>query len=181
MLRPRVALEVPVWAVGRYDGSLRSAVLALKEHGRRDLAPTLGRGLADALVALAQWGELPDRRRLTMIPAPTRASAARRRGGDPVTVVAESAVEILGPRAAVCRLLATAALTRDSAGLGAGARAANLAGAIELTGTPPDGLSDAAVVLVDDVLTTGATAAASIRRLARAGVSVDAVLVLAGA
>ena len=183
VLTPRVEVDAPAWALGRYDGPLRAAVLALKEHGRRDLAQTFGEGLAGALMALAQWGDLPVGRRLAVIPAPTRRSAARRRGGDPVTAVARVAVGLLGPRAAVLPLLATAGLTRDSAGLGAGARASNLAGAIEMTRPAPAAATAAGtvVVLVDDVLTTGATAAASTRRLARAGVGVDAVVVLAGA
>ncbi|MCF8609902.1 ComF family protein [Gordonia sp. HY285] len=182
-LAPRVEVDAPAWAVGRYDGPLRAAVLALKEHGRRDLAPILGDGLAAALLTLAQWGDLPSGRRLALIPAPTKASAARRRGGDPVAAVAASATGLLGPRARVLPLLATAPLARDSAGLGAGARAANLAGSIDLSRTPPAAAldDDTVVVLVDDVLTTGATAAASIRRLAAAGIVVDVVAVLAGA
>lgn len=182
-LSPRVEIDEPTWALGRYDGPLRAAVLALKEHGRRDLAPVFGHALASALMTLAQWGDLSAGRRLAVIPAPTRAAAARRRGGDPVTAVASTAVQVLGPRAAVLPLLATAGLTRDSAGLSAGARASNLAGAIDLIRTPPAAAmsADTVVVLVDDVLTTGATAAASTRRLSRAGVTVDAVVVLAGA
>ncbi|MGO3328002.1 ComF family protein [Gordonia sp. (in: high G+C Gram-positive bacteria)] len=183
VLAPRVEVDAPAWALGRYDGPIRAAVLALKEHGRRDLAQAFGEGLADALMTLAQWGDLPIGRRLAVIPAPTKRSAARRRGGDPVTAVATVAAGLLGPRTTVLPLLATANLTQDSAGLGAGARASNLAGAIELTRSPPAAATaaDTVVVLVDDVLTTGATAAASVRRLARAGVGVDTVVVLAGA
>ncbi|MBB4137633.1 ComF family protein [Gordonia humi] len=181
-LTPRVETGAPVWALGRYDGPLRASVLALKEHGRTDLAPVLGGGLADALITLARWGDLPAGRRMLLVPAPTRAAAARRRGGDPVTAMCASAVRGLGPRAAVAPLLVTAASARDSAGLGAGARAANLAGAVRLTRTPPSAAtsSDSIVVLVDDVVTTGATAAASTRLLARAGVEVAAVLAVAG-
>ena len=180
-LRPRVDPEVPAWALGRYDGPLRAAVLALKEHGRRDLVSPLGAALARGLVTLAEWGELPAAGRLLLVPAPTRTMSARRRGGDPVTAVAEEAAARLGARVAVRRLLVTAPFARDSAGLGAGARSANLAGAVTVIGRPPSVLRRAGAVVVDDVSTTGATAAASVRALRRAGVEPVAVVVVAGA
>ncbi|WP_341256991.1 ComF family protein [Gordonia malaquae] len=182
-VHPRCELDVPAWSVGRYDGPLRAAILALKEHGRRDLAPVLGDALASALIVLADWGELSGSGALVLVPAPTRAASARRRGGDPVTLTAESAVSRLGDRVHVTALLRSGHFTRDSAGLSAGARSSNLAGAVTLTGRPPRAMREGrtVTVLVDDVLTTGATAAASVRVLRRAGVHVAAVVVLASA
>jgi predicted amidophosphoribosyltransferase len=68
--------------------------------------------------------------------------------------------------------------TRDSVGLDAGQRAANLAGRVRFTprGSPPPG---AAVVLLDDVLATGATVTASMAALHRHRLTVAGVLVLA--
>lgn len=184
-LRPRVEIGAPAWALGRYRGPLQSAVVELKEHGRSDLRPVLGAALARGLVRLAEAGHVPQARRLALIPAPTRALSARRRGGDPVTAVARSAAAALGPRVGVVPLLSTSPWTRDSAGLSAGGRMANLAGAITLTRVPPSALTRAgdevASLLIDDVLTTGATAAAAVRLLRRHGIGVRAVVVLAGA
>ncbi|MFT3900767.1 MAG: ComF family protein [Gordonia sp. (in: high G+C Gram-positive bacteria)] len=177
---PRVAVPAPVWAVGPYRNPLRQAIIAAKERHRRDLVDPLGTALGGALATLARWGEIPDAARLILIPAPTRAIAARRRGGDPVEAYCRVASQRLGDGARVAPLLRTAAWVRDSAGLSAAARSANLRGAIRLRADPP-WLADAAVVLVDDVLTTGATVAESVRVLARAGVGVDAVLALAAA
>jgi predicted amidophosphoribosyltransferase len=66
---------------------------------------------------------------------------------------------------------------RDSAGLGAADRIANLSGRVRChpPGAPPRGTP---VVLVDDVVTTGATAAACVRALASAGLMTTAVLTL---
>ncbi len=68
---------------------------------------------------------------------------------------------------------------RDSAGLGPRQRRANLCGRIMPSARLPDVLftPNVEVVLIDDVLTTGATAAESIRVLAEAEVGVRAVLV----
>ncbi|KXT58703.1 phosphoribosyltransferase [Gordonia sp. QH-12] len=186
-LSPRVDPGVPVWAMARYGGPMASAVVNLKEHRRRDLAPVLGRVLADGILSLAQWGELPASDRLALVPAPTRAWAARSRGGDTVTALAREAADVLGGRVRVVPALVTAAWTRDSAGLGAGARGANLAGAVRLRRPLPSALVGAGagpavpVVVVDDVLTTGATVAQAVRRLRCSGAAVTGAVVLAGA
>jgi predicted amidophosphoribosyltransferase len=66
--------------------------------------------------------------------------------------------------------------TRDSVGLSVSDRQRNVANRITLVGTP-----GVPVVLVDDVVTTGATATESIRVLQTAGVPVLAALTLAHA
>lgn len=181
---PRVGVGVPVWALGRYRGPHRDALIAMKEHGRRDLTDPLGRALAHGMGTLARWGELSDAPTLTLVPAPTRAASARRRGGDPVTALAVTAARVLGPRVHVAPLLRTSAWTRDSAGLDARRRAQNLSGAIRVRDA---GIRvrrrarQSCVLLVDDVVTTGATAAESVRVLTGIGVSVDAMLVIAAA
>lgn len=186
VLTPRVAPPVGAWALGRYRGPMRNAILELKEHGRRDLVAPLGSALARGLVTLAAWSELPaDATDLVLVPAPTRMWSARRRGGDPVTAIATDAACRLGTRVGVAPMLRTSMWARDSAGLSARDRVDNLDHAVVVrprarrpaVSTHPR----AAVVLVDDVLTTGATASESIRVLAGIGVRVDAVLVIAGA
>ncbi|MGW9266500.1 ComF family protein [Gordonia terrae] len=178
--RPRVEPGVAVWALGRYRGPHRQAIIEIKEHDRRDLARPLGTALARGIRVLAGWGELPDADRMLLIPAPTRRMTARRRGGDPVTAVASYAAPVLGRRVRVAPLLRTAATARDSAGLDARARAQNLRGAVRLhAGGPPTRGTTA--ILVDDVLTTGATAAESVRVLSENGIDVVAVVVLAAA
>ncbi|OLT15744.1 hypothetical protein BJF78_15995 [Pseudonocardia sp. CNS-139] len=69
----------PVLAVGRYHGPLRTALLRYKERGRRDLARPLAALLGMALDEIALPGAP-----LWLVPAPSRASAARLRGGDHV-------------------------------------------------------------------------------------------------
>ena len=182
-LSPRVRVGVGVWALGRYRGPHRAAVIELKEHGRRDLAAPLGHALAAALHTLGRWGEIPSASRLRLVPAPTRPIAARRRGGDTVTAIAEHAATELGARTSVRPILTIRSGGRDSAGLDARARRRNLAHQIAVRSPPTraDRSPRTATVLVDDVLTTGATAAESVRVLAAHDVHVDLVVVIAGA
>jgi predicted amidophosphoribosyltransferase len=172
VVSPRIDPLVPVFALGRYAGARRQAILALKEHGRSDLVAPLARALAVGVHRLVAWGmvETP----LTLVPAPTRRSAARRRGGDPVTRLAAAAVAA-NPDITVVRALRMRAVVRDSVGLGTSDRERNVAGRVLLRGRRPRG----EVVIVDDIVTTGATARESVRVLNAAGVRVAAVLTIA--
>ncbi|MGD3151393.1 DNA utilization protein GntX (plasmid) [Tsukamurella tyrosinosolvens] len=176
LIRTTVPVGVPVWTLGRYDGARRRAVLQLKERGRGDLAVPLGRGLAHAVLRLRAWGEVDGP--LVLIPAPTTAWAARRRGGDVVTAVCRAAARTAEP---VCAVTVAPVLrsvgAAESVGLSASARAANVRGTVRVRGVPPAGT----VVLVDDVVTTGATLAESVAALARRGVAVAAALTFAAA
>jgi predicted amidophosphoribosyltransferase len=67
------------------------------------------------------------------------------------------------------------ALVRDSVGLGTAARERNVTGRVVLRGRPPR----SEVLIVDDIVTTGATARESVRTLRAGGVRVAAVLALA--
>ena len=174
VVNPRVDPQVPVFALGRYAGARRRAILALKERGRGDLVAPLAGALAVGVHRLLVWGmvETP----LTIVPAPTRRSAARRRGGDPVARLTRAAVAG-HPDVTVMPALRMKALARDSVGLGTSARERNIAGRVLLRGRRPG----TEVVIVDDIVTTGATAREAVRTLHAAGVRVAAVLAIAAA
>jgi predicted amidophosphoribosyltransferase len=170
---PRIDPGVPVFALGRYAGPRRQAIVALKEHGRRDLVTPLARALALGIHQLLSWGILDTP--CTVVPAPTRALAARRRGGDPVTRIAQRATE-QHPEIKVVQALRTRAMVRDSVGLTSADRERNLSGRIKITKRVGGD-----VLLVDDIITTGATAREAVRMLQKAGANVTAVLTLAQA
>ncbi|WP_019729668.1 phosphoribosyltransferase family protein, partial [Mycobacterium avium] len=98
---------------------------------------------------------------------------------DPVTRLARAAVA-RHPDIAVASVLRIRALTRDSVGLGTAERERNIAGRVVLRGRPAP-LPGADVLVVDDVVTTGATARESVRVLHAAGARVAAVLAIAAA
>lgn len=170
---PRLDPGVPVFSLGRYAGARRQAVVAMKEHGRHDLIAPLATALRAGLLHLLTWGivDVP----LTVVPAPTRRWAARRRGGDPVTGLARAASAGL-PGLTVVAALRTRALVADSVGLSSSDRQRNIAGRVK-------GVRSVVgeVLLIDDIVTTGATAAESVRVLRRGGARVVAVLALANA
>lgn len=173
VVSPRVDPGVPVFSLGRYAGPRRTGIVAVKEHGRGDLVGPLARTLALGIHRLITWGVvgLP----LTVVPAPTRRSSARRRGGDPVARIAAAATAA-HPDLAMVAALRTGGLARDSVGLSTTARERNIAGRVRLLARPAG-----EVLVVDDVLTTGATAREAVRTLVAGGVDVTAVLTLAHA
>jgi predicted amidophosphoribosyltransferase len=148
----------PTVAAGAYAGPVRSAVLAFKERGRAELGPVLGTALA--LSVAAALSGVPDRSPgapVLLVPVPPSAAGLRTRGRDHVRELTRCAVAELGSAgvpAAEARLLRRRGRVRDSAGLSAAQRRANLAGTFVPAGAVPSG---AVLVLVDDVVTSGAT------------------------
>ncbi len=181
----------PPWCAAEYAGVVRQMVLAHKERACHGLARPLGTMLATAVAAalepaLEPGPAAPDRcDRVALVPVPSHRRVVRDRGHDPLLRLTREAARSLrraGVPAAVRPLLATRARPRDQAGLDAGARAVNLTGAF----TPRPGLGEvglagpwARIVVVDDVLTTGATAREAQRALEDAGVTVHVVAVVA--
>jgi predicted amidophosphoribosyltransferase len=173
LITPRVDAGVPVLSLGRYAGVRREAIVAVKEHGRADLIAPLAAALRAGIDNLLAWGVVDAP--LTIVPAPTRRTAARRRGGDPVTRIARAAT---ASRTGfeVVQALRLRALARDSVGLSGPDRQRNIAGRIKVI-KPVTG----DVLLVDDIVTTGATAAESVRILHMGDARVAAVLAIANA
>ncbi len=173
----------PAWATAAapYDGVLRAALLAYKEQGRRDLAGSLGALLSAAVDALVEPG-----RPVLLVPVPSSRAAVRRRGYDHADRLAAAAVRALTRRPArLAPLLAVRRTVADQAGLGSVQRARNLAGALQPRRGGAVGLAaDAAahgwaVVLVDDVVTTGATLAEAARAVSAAGLVVQGAATVA--
>jgi predicted amidophosphoribosyltransferase len=164
----------PVFALAAYAGSLRRMLIQYKERNRHELTPVLGGLLARVVSAAAPGGPV------TLVPVPATAAAARRRFGDHIDRLAHDAAGVLRRRgidARVAGLLRAVPKREDSVELSAADRALAARHAFALRQRRP--AVRGAVVLVDDIITTGSTLAASTARLAAAGVRVDRVAVLA--
>lgn len=165
------------WCVAEYSGGARALLLAHKEHSRYGLARVLGRGLA-AAVAAASSGTEP----CALVPVPSRPAVVRARGHDPVLRMARVAAAGARGESVAVRLLPClrpARTVEDQAGLDAGRRLANLAGALTVARRHQPALRARSVVVVDDIITTGATAAEACRALRAAGAVVCGVAVVA--
>jgi len=138
---PPVKIALPtlrVRAVGAYDGALRRAVLALKD-GRRDVAAALGERLAALIPADA-----------IVIPVPTTAVRRRMRGFDGGVLLARIAAHCAGAHVLEALSLSAADTQRGRN------RTARLAAHGRFR-CVTDALAGARVLLLDDVVTTGAT------------------------
>jgi predicted amidophosphoribosyltransferase len=169
----------PTVAAGEYAGPVRPALIAFKERGRAELARPLGTALALAVAGVLAGLAEPPPGPVLLVPLPSSAAALRTRGRDHVRELTRRAVGELvgaGRPATEARLLRRRGRVRDSAGLSAGERRANLAGSFALR--PATVPLDAVLVLVDDVVTSGATLTEAAAVLA-AGRRPDAVPVLA--
>jgi len=173
-------------AVGPYAGPLRGVLLAYKEKGRHRLARPLGSLLAVAVAAAARQGGAAREAPLHLIPVPSTAAAARERHGDHMARLATHAVRRLrgaGWNADVRQPLR--ALPRpDSASLDVAGRATAAESSLRIKDTRIRNARRrptmrGTLIVVDDIVTTGATLAAVTGRLREANMQVTGAAVLA--
>ena len=170
---------LPVHALAAYLDPVPEIIIAQKEHGRLDLARPLGQELARAAEAAAAGADP-----LWLVPVPSTRAATVRRGQDPMLRMARVAAARLrasGRAAAVLPALTHRRKVADQAGLGRRSRAENLAGALAVRASSARLLGERPVVLVDDVVTSGATLAEAARALRAAGNAPVGAAVLAAA
>ncbi|WP_107424545.1 ComF family protein [Streptomyces lydicus] len=181
--RPEPAGLPRVWAGVPYADEARAVLLAHKERGALRLAAPLGGVLAGAVRGLRPGaGAL-------LVPVPSARRAVAGRGHDPVRRIALAAAADLrrgagngvgeGAGARVLAVLRQRRPVADQAGLSARQRLANVAGALEVRGGAGRLLRGLPVVLVDDLVTTGATLAEAARAVTAAGGRVTGAAVVA--
>jgi predicted amidophosphoribosyltransferase len=169
----------PVYAVTAYDGVAKAVLLAHKEEGRLALARPLGRALALSCLGVLTGGANRRAEGVRLVPVPSAAARVRQRGHDPLLRVARECRRSLrraGIAAALHPVLRAVRPVEDQAGLAAHARHDNLRGAFRAMARRPSG---GAVIVVDDIITTGATAVEAARALEQAGAEVLGVAVVA--
>ncbi|SDP03852.1 Predicted amidophosphoribosyltransferases [Arthrobacter sp. ok909] len=188
---------LPVVAAGAYRAELAQCLLSFKSHGQARLAGELARGLARALQAAAGPVE-----GLVLVPVPTSGAAFRRRGFSPVHLLLRRLVrgdEIPGftvadvlrktarpasgpgtPELSLRTVMNGLGRAGGQKGLGRGARSRRVRGTMRARAGPwSPVVVGRTCIVVDDVLTTGATVAEAARALRAAGALVGGAVVLA--
>ena len=156
-----------------FAGPVRAALHDLKYAGERRLAGPLGEALARRWARVGTGAEI-------LVPVPVHAERERRRGYDQAALIAEVAGERLG--LPVVRALERQRATVAQFELGRDERAANVDGAFRVRSALRAGVARTVagrwILLVDDVVTTGATLAACAFALERVGaLAVSAIAV----
>lgn len=172
---------VTPWSMADYDGAVRAMIVGHKDRGQFAFRRVLAGLLAEAVrAAVTPAGPV------VLVPAPSRPGSSRRRGYDPMGTLVRLATGRLRAEAydaTAAPLLVSSRRVVDQAGLSASERASNLAGSMSC---PSPGLARLArrraraqVVICDDVLTTGVTAAEAQRALGAVGLSALAIATVA--
>lgn len=173
---------VTPWSVADYDGAVRAMIVGHKDRGQFAFRRVLAGLLAAAVGAAVGSRDGP----VVLVPAPSRPGASRRRGHDPMGTLVRLAAGHLRAEsydASAASLLVSSRRVVDQAGLSASERATNIAGSMSC---PSPGLARLArrraraqVVICDDVLTTGVTAAEARRALGAVGLDALGVATVA--
>jgi ComF family protein len=167
---------------GIYAGTLRQAVLRVKFRGDERLGWRLGGLLMTAWDSLPQAGEVVSP---VIVAVPLHPSRRRERGFNQSELLAAGLARALRQRSdGTAPQIAKACLRRKRAtppqtGLSVAARRENLRGAFEVI--KPEQVRGRHIVLIDDVMTTGATLSGCARALKRAGAAQVMGLALARA
>lgn len=151
-------------AYGSYDGGLRELIHLLKYDRVRPAANVLGRMLAEVVAGLS--GQFQSG---LVVPVPLHSSKMRQRGFNQAEEIARAGLKILncGGMRLSANVLRRQRATESQTGLTPHQRRENVRGAFVVTGREP--LAGRDVLLVDDVYTTGTTAAECTRVVLRAG------------
>lgn len=165
-VRTRTVAGIAVCSALDYDGVPRAVLLAYKDAGRVDAAPALAGALRAAVAGAGAGGEVGARAgvrdRVVPVLIPSTRAAWRRRGYHPTGMVL-SRSRILDPP--LWRALRLTRQTADQAGLSSSDRERNREGSIVASGR----LAGRRCLIVDDIVTTGATLAEAARAITAAG------------
>jgi predicted amidophosphoribosyltransferase len=170
----------PTWAAVPYDGAARKALVAFKDSDRRDLVGILAPMLAGAMAAALSgdqllWAVLAAHNGpVFVVPVPSSPAAVRRRGDAPLELLTRAAVREVGRSSRDLIVSPALRLRRrvaDQAGLDHRQRADNVERAMQVRPRWRVSVAGVRCLLVDDVLTTGATLVEAARALRAGGAS----------
>jgi len=159
-----------------YNSLTSRIILLAKEENNTIARRLLASAIAELIGECACW----------LIPVPSRASAHRKRGFRHSTLLAQEVVKILGVESAhIKEALSFQKSVKDQTGLNRHERQSNLSGSMVVNRTLLAGLgithtdtlfNPRQVIIIDDVVTSGASAREAIRALRAEGITVNRVI-----
>ncbi len=166
---------LPVFVWGKYEGSLKRAIAAMKYNNHPQLAKPLGHWLGEAWHHSPVSGAAP---KLSVIPIPLHAAKFKERGFNQAELIAQHFCEwtnlTFQPHG-----LERIRNTKPQFGLSRREREANLAGAFQLGSAFRQRLPQGSVLLLDDIYTSGTTVRAAVQALQLRQVPVYGVVAIA--
>ena len=172
----RLVEGVPIFSSHPYDERAMRVVLAAKERGEREARRFIVQSLADLSQRIvAHSGE-----EIFLVPIPGSTRALRRRGEDVIRELVERVVESSIGNVSSLPILTWSRDVRDQSSLSMRERARNLSGALivddSLVVKSMKELVRQQLVIVDDVLTSGATMAAAISAISHSSLGRSSLL-----
>ena len=165
-----------LWFGAPYETTVREMINAHKDHGTRALTPDLGLLLARAVWSAAVASSKT--RPVVLVPIPAHRSSLRKRGRNTVIELGHRAAHEVSQRGMACfvaPILFREMETKRNAGRSIRERR-DIAGTF---GVRARGAVPSRVIVIDDIVTTGATVNEGIRALMQNGISVDAIACVA--
>lgn len=166
--------DLPVFAWGVYGGVLKRALAALKYENKTQIAQPLGYWLGENWIK----SSLATATNLTVVPIPLHAKKQQERGYNQADLLAESFCRITGlslQRHGLERWRET----KPQFGLSAAERKQNLTGAFGLGKAFRDRRPDSAILLLDDIYTSGETAREAANTLRQHDIGVHGIVAIA--
>ena len=160
--------------VTKYDETTSPIILAAKESGNREAIKLIARSIASSIsFAILNLGIAQP---INLVTIPSQLSAIRRRGRDHIKDLAQEVIIQLNQQDinAICLpILKPIKKIKDQSDLNGLQRKENMNNAFTVKSSP---ISQSTVILIDDLVTTGASIQEGVRALGEAKITVDAVV-----